>query len=331
MPDVMDWLLEADDENPGVRYFTLVDLLDRPAGDPDVVDARQALMTRGQAPAILEAQDRAGYWEKPGTGYYPKYRGSVWSLIYLAQLGADPADPRIRSGGEYLLSNAMTAAGTFSMTGTPSGNIGCLNGNLCAALLDLGFGQDERLIRAIEHMARFTTGDGIAPGGERKAPLRYLKSATCGPGFRCSANNRLPCAWGAIKVLGAFSEVPEEHRSATMRAAVEAGVAFLLDRDLASGDYPTATGPSPLWRQFGFPLGYTSDLLEALAVLQGLGRGRDSRLAPALRVVLSKRDKKGRWALEHTPGRTWGKFGKVGEANKWVTLRALCALKNWNI
>ena len=47
-------------------------------------------MEQGPVPAILAAQDAAGYWEKPGAGYYPKYRGTVWSIIYLAQLGADP-------------------------------------------------------------------------------------------------------------------------------------------------------------------------------------------------------------------------------------------------
>jgi hypothetical protein len=37
----------------------------------------------------------------------------------------------------------------FTLSGTPAGNISCLAGNLGAALLDLGFGGDERLLQAL--------------------------------------------------------------------------------------------------------------------------------------------------------------------------------------
>jgi len=89
MSAVIEWLLEEDVANPGIRYHVLTALLQRSADDPEVVAAHQAVMERGPVPAILAAQDPAGYWEKPGEGYYPKYRGTVWSVIYLAQLGAD--------------------------------------------------------------------------------------------------------------------------------------------------------------------------------------------------------------------------------------------------
>lgn len=34
--DPLPWLLEPDPANPGVRYFALRDLLDRPETDPEV-------------------------------------------------------------------------------------------------------------------------------------------------------------------------------------------------------------------------------------------------------------------------------------------------------
>jgi hypothetical protein len=137
----------------------------------------------------------------------------------------------------------------------------------------------------------------------------------------------LPCAWGAIKALGAFAEIPEQGRSPAVRAAVETGIEFLLGHNLAAGDYPTATEPSPLWQTFGFPLGYTADLLEALHVLARLGLGRDAKLARAVETVRDKQDADGRWALEYTPPNTWANFGPVGRPNKWVTLRALTVLQ----
>lgn len=317
--DVVPWLLEPG--NPSVRYLALTELLGQSAVDPEVVTIQSAIPGWGPARAILDARWPEGYWMRPGIGYSPRYRATIWQVIFLAAMGTPPTEA-IERACAYVLDHSRLPDGRFSAYKTARGAVTCLNGNLLRAMLRLGHG-DLRVQESLEAMAEMVDRDGFR--------CRFNAIGTGGGPPPVRMGDGLPCAWGAIKVLGAFSEVPEEHRSATMRAAVEAGVAFLLDRDLASGDYPTATGPSPLWRQFGFPLGYTSDLLEALAVLQGLGRGRDSRLAPALRVVLSKRDKTGRWALEHTPGRTWGKFGKVGEANKWVTLRALCALKNWNI
>ncbi len=83
----LPWLLEEQD--PEVRYLTLRDLLDRPADDPELVQARSDCCQTGMIARVLEEMNPAGYWEKPGPGYYPTYFGSVWSIILLAQLGAD--------------------------------------------------------------------------------------------------------------------------------------------------------------------------------------------------------------------------------------------------
>jgi hypothetical protein len=330
MDEVLDWLLEEDVHNPGVRYFALTELLDRAADDPEVVAARRAAMEYGPVPAILAAQDPAGYWEKPGPGYSPKYRSTVWSMIYLAQLGADPGDPRVRAGGEYLLANALTATGLFSMTGTPMGNIACLAGNLGASLLDLGFWGDERLVGALERMAQYVTGEGVAPTDEKKAPLRYLKSGACGPGFRCSANNRLPCAWGAVKVLRALARVPQAERTPSMEAALAAAVDFLFGADPATADYPAGYSdkPSTSWFRFGFPVFYVTDVLQTAEALTDAGYGGDPRLAATYDLILGKRDKAGRWTMAYSyVGKTWADIEQRGKPSKWVTLRARRVLK----
>jgi len=50
---VLDWLLEEDAGNPGVRYFALRDLVGKGDDDPEVVAARQAVMATGPVPVIL--------------------------------------------------------------------------------------------------------------------------------------------------------------------------------------------------------------------------------------------------------------------------------------
>jgi hypothetical protein len=329
MDALLDWLLEQDEGNPGVRYFALKLLAGCSDSDPELQDARRAIMERGPVPAILAQQHEAGYWVKAGAGYYPKYRGTAWSVIYLAQLGADPKNPQTQAAGSYLLDHAVARTGVFTYTGTPAGNINCLAGNLGAALLDLRFGDDERLIKSLDLVARFATGEGVSSSNEKKAPLHYFRSGTCGPGFRCSANNRMPCAWGAVKVLRALARLPEKVRTPTINRAVQATVEFLLNVDPATADYPGGYSdkPSRSWFRFGFPVFYVTDVLQIAEVLTEAGYGGDPRLAATYDLVLGKRDSAGRWRMEYSyRGKTWCDAEQHGAPSKWVTLRALRVL-----
>jgi hypothetical protein len=326
----LPWLLEQDSDNPGVRYFALTDLLHRPPDDPDVTEARRAVMSTGPVPVLLDAQQPEGYWEKPGPGYFPQYRASVWAVTMLGQLGADGADERVRRGCEYVLQHALDKNGAFSMSAIPSQAILCLNGHLLAALLDLGWSGAVRVHRALEWVARMVTGEGVAPTAEKGAPLRYLKSATCGPGFCCGYNAKKPCAWGAVNVMQAFSRLPEEARTPLIDQAIEAGLEFLLSKDPAVADYPMGSGtkPSGNWFRFGFPLFWVTDVLHNLEVLTSFGYGADPRLVAAIDLVVGKQDESGRWKMEYSyNGKTLVDIEEKGKPSKWVTLRALRLLK----
>jgi len=328
--DPLPWLLDFDRVNPGVRYFSLIDLLDRDPASSEVLKAQKDIMDSGPVPAILARQNSEGYWSKPGPGYGPKYQGTTWQIIFLAQLGADLNLPSVRAGCEYVLDHNPAPYGGFSYTGQNSGLIHCIQGNLCAALIDLGWLGDTRLEKAIEWLARSVTGEGIAPAGERQAAVRYLRSGNSGPGFLCSANDHLPCAWGAIKVMLALSKIPEEARSTSVQAAIDTGIEFLFSRDPAVADYPMGYSekPNTSWFKFGFPLGYITDVLQNLEVLTALGYGSDPRLQPALELLLNKQDRHGRWKLEYTyNGKTWVDIEEKKQPSKWVTLRALRVLK----
>jgi len=330
--DPIPWLLESDPNNPSARYFALRDLLDRPEDDPEVQAARVAIMTTGPVPAILDAQYPDGYWVKPGGGYSPKYRSTVWQIIFLAELGADPSDERVRRGCEYLLSHAIAANNAFSVyqKPVPSGSVLCLNGNLLHALQRLGYADDPCVQAVLDWLVRAITGEG---------GFRYLKSGTSGPGFACSVNEGQPCAWGANKAMKALIAIPAERRTPAVQRAIEVGAEFLLSRDPAVADYPYTKRVSSTWFKFGFPLTYWSDVLETTAVLAvspvgpnyrvELGYGSDPRLANALQLILSKQDAQGRWKLENSlHGKMWADIEKKGKPSKWVTLRALRVLKH---
>jgi hypothetical protein len=312
--DPLPWLLEPG--NPSVRYLTLRDLLDRTADDPQAAGARQAILSWGPVRRILDAQWPEGYWMHPGVGYSPKYRATVWQIILLAAMGVPHCQP-VRRAVEYTLAHSRLPDGRFSARQDDQGAVLCLNGNLLRALAWFGYADDSRVVETRQAMAAQIARDGFR--------CRYNTRAKDRP-HRMS--DGLPCAWGAIKALGALAALPDETRTPEEQEGIRQAVDFLLAHDLAAGDYPTATRPSPLWKKFGFPLGYTSDVLEALEVLLQAGVPADgSRLQTALSVVLAKQNDQGRWPLEHIPGKTWASFGPKNEPNKWVTLRALRVLK----
>ena len=317
--DPLPWLLEPDPANPGVRYLRLPDLLDRAADEPEVVAAQAAIMATGPVPAILAAQAPEGYWAKAGTGYSPKYRATSWQIIFLAELGADPADERVRRGCDYLLTHSVAANDAFSVYQSlgPSGALHCLNGNLLYALARLGYAGDRRVQGALAWQVNAITGEG---------DVRFYDAGTSGPGFACGVNLGQPCGWGAVKAMKALAAVPAAQRTPAMQRAIEVGVDFLFSRDPAAADYPYTERVSPHWFKFGFPLSYWSDVLETAAVLVELGYGGDARLAPAIDLILSKQDAQGRWKLENSLNRKmWIDIEQRGKPSKWVTLRALRA------
>jgi len=324
--DVISWLLEPDE--PGVRYLALRDVLDRPSDDPELIEARREAHTRGPIAAVLDKMKPEGYWVRPGPGYTAKYRSTVWALILLAQLGAQvDQDERINRACAYLIEQALTPGGQFSIHRTPSSTIDCLQGNLCWALLEMGF-DDPRLKGAFEWMARTVTGEGMAPKGDKEAELRYY-AYNCGPLFACGPNGNQPCAWGGAKVMLAFSKLPEAQRTQLIKSAIQEGAEFFLGSDPVKANWPTRLGdkPSGNWWKFGFPVFYITDLLQVVEALVTLGYANDPRLANAIDLIIRKQDEQGRWLLEHDYPKSWVNFGPKKTANKWVTLRAVRVLK----
>jgi len=321
----LEWLLEPEDI--GVKYLAMRDLLETTPEELPAV--KKSAHTEGPIATVLDKMYQEGYWEKPGHGYYPKYSGTVWSVILLAQLGASPEiDPRVATACSYILDNNLTQGGHFTPTGLPSGTVDCLQGNLCDSLLDLGC-SDPRLDEAFEWMARSVTGEGVAPMKDKGAPLRYY-AGKCGPNFACGANNKLSCAWGAVKVMMAYGKLPKEKRTPLIDNAIKMGEDFIFGKDPVTADYPCgwASKPSGNWWKFGFPVFYVTDILQIAEALIALGYGKDPRLANTIKYIREKQDSQGRWPLEYDyTGKTWVNFGPKKQPNKWVTLRALRVLQ----
>jgi hypothetical protein len=324
--DPRPWLLDA--ASPAVRHLALGQLCDRRADDPDVRAARTAAMSADPIAAMLAAQDPAGWWARPGVGYGPKYASTVWTLVFLDQLGADCDDARIRTACAYVLDHTQTASGGFGALAAgearpaPSSALHCLNGNLLRALIGFGWLGHERVARSIDWQAAAITGVG---------DIRFYRSSTPGPGFRCGANDGLPCAWGATKAVLALARIPPERRAPHVQQALDAGVAFLLSRNPATADYPMGYGntrPNGSWFRTGFPSGYVTDVLQVLEALCEAGEAGDPRLGPAIDWLLAQQDDRGRWANRYAYGGNMiVDIDVQGQPSRWVTLRACRVLR----
>jgi hypothetical protein len=248
--------------------------------------------------------------------------------MFLDQLGADPRHPLVAAACEYVLSHAQAASGGFAASGQgseaappPSRVIHCLTGNLLAALIGLGWLDDARVARAIEWQARVVTGEG-QPGFTALVP---------GPGFRCGANEGLPCAWGAVKVVLGLARIPVRRRTPLVHAALQTGIDLLLSHDPAVADYPMGYGntrPSGSWFKLGFPSGYVADVLQVLEALCAAGVADDPRMDNAVAWLLAQQDGAGRWANRYTyEGKLVRDIDTHGQPSRWVTLRACRVLK----
>lgn len=324
--DSVNWLLEAD--NPSVRYLALTDLLGKSNNDSEVMAARKDIMLSGVVPKILAKQEDGGNWETVERFYAAKYKGTVWQLIILAELGADENDVRIKKACEFILENSQEQiSGGFSAWlstqvggGRYSGVLPCLTGNMVWSLIRLGFLDDERVKRGINWIVeyqRFDDGGFVAP---KNWP--YAKATSC--------FGKHSCHMGAAKALKALAEIPTDKRSAEVADVIEKGAEYFLLHYIFKKSHDLSKVPKPGWLRLGFPLMYQTDVLELLRILTKLGY-KDERMQEAIDLLISKQDESGKWFLENTfNGRYQTNIEQKGESSKWLTLYALIVLKRFH-
>lgn len=291
-----DWLMES--EIPSIRYFTLRHLLDQPEDSEQVQTTRHAMATTGPIPEILQKQAEAGHWEGDNNFYQPKYTSVHWTMLLLAELGADPTHEGMQRGVDYVLD-----ATTESLQAHDHG-WECLWGNILYYALYCGFYDDERT----QHMINFLANSDD---------------------WKCRHNNELPCAWGAARTLWGLAAMPASQRADAVTTAIDEGVRFLLERySLLEAKYPTPGEPHKLWHKLNYPLFYQGDVLFVLRVLAALDRLDHPDAQPALQWLAARRKANGRWGGGSPFGsRTWNALGNRSETPRWISLQAAMILK----
>jgi len=323
--DLIPWLLEKD--NSSVRYLTLTQLLGKSVADRKVQEAKQNIMKIGSIPDILAKQKPGGFWEKHEDFYLrTKYKGTVWQLIILAELGADGQDPRIQKAVEFILAISQDRqSGGFSYDGTQKNGgqhskvLPCLTGNMAWSMIKFGYLDDPRIQQGIDWIVRHQRyDDGILtpPKG-----WPYEKLEKCW--------GRHTCISGVAKALKALAEIPPEKRTREVKLCLEEGSEFLLKHHIYKRSHNLRRVSKPKWLKLAFPTVWDTDVLEILEILIKLGY-RDRRMQDALDLIISKQTEEGWWLLEQTyNGRFQVNIEQKGKPSKWITFRALKVIKDF--
>jgi hypothetical protein len=341
--DTIEWLLEKD--NPSIQYYTLTDLLDYPLDHPDVVEANKTINIDSRVERILSKQDPKGHWESVDEPYRPKYKSSFWQVMILSLLGLDKTNPRVRKSVEYVC-QFQHEEGGFTTSGNvkakkkylhlkekskkkrrkvPSesewiqeyihdSQLTCLTGNVCLALIRMGYASDERVKNGLNWLVRVQNEDG---------------GWLC-PYWKAHAKDKHGCFMGTITPLDAISELPLNQRTPEMERSLEAGIEFLLMHHLFRADHHDFKVIKESWLTFGFPQ-FFYDILRGLSVVCKSEHADDKRIDEALSILLEKQQDDGSWILESSPiGRMQTNLEQKGKPSKWITFKALKVIKTVN-
>jgi hypothetical protein len=312
LKSAVDWLLEPD--QPAIRYLTLTELQEKSEKDPEVIEAKKAILERGWAADILARQDPEGYWESKERFYTPKYLSTNWMLLILSDLGLTKKDKRIALACEQWMERFSKKDGGSAMEGSKASHL-CTTGNTARALIKFGYSEDPRVKSAIKWMVE--------------------NSAKLG-GWSCFGSGRNLDSW---EPMSAFAVYPKQKWTKDIHEVVEKAAEFYLEREVhRQGEHYEP------WYRFHYPVHYYYDLLVGLDFMTALGYAKDKRLNHAIEVLKKKKGKDGRWNLDAVHPDVEGgvaewyakhpkqaptpfSLEKVGEPSKMITLRAMIVEK----
>jgi hypothetical protein len=332
---IQEWLLEED--NPSVRYFTLLNLLEKSNSSPEIGETKRLIMQKEPVTKILSKQNQDGSFLTskmaaksptidPKNGYQPKYRGTIWQAIFLAQLGADMNDKRIKKLGEYILkTNYYPEIKVFGLRFLRNkkeiSTIPCYVGNMVWALSKLGFYKDQRVQDSIKWLLKYQRFDD----GDFKTPDEWPYR---GKADRCFSKHS--CYSGCTQALKAMTVIPEKDRTPEIKSFIQKAVKYILLHKV----YKKSHGKErPIRKEYEFlifPSYYYDDILQIIDSLVFF-KVKDKSIDEALQYILDKRQPSGKWLLERTirPSAMHARFEDKDTVSKWITYRVLDILKKY--
>jgi len=334
--DTISWLLEED--NPSVRYLTLVNILGRDETDKEVAAIKGRIMEEGSVRKILSHQRSDGSFLSESllnrygrvtasSGYLPKYKGTIWQAIFLAQFGADAADDRIRRLCRFVLdTNYSTECRTIGIYTERKGDVKfitlpCYVANMVWSLSRLGFYHDSRIQDSIKWLLKYQRFDD----GDFNTPTQWPYQ---GRRDRCFSQHS--CYIGCTQALKAMTVIPPAERDKRIGEFINKAIAFVLLHRIYKRSRDRYKPIRAEYKLMTFPLTYYDDVPAILETLLFFGV-KNRYVAEAVKFVSSKRNMTDRWVLEKTVSASsmYTGMGRKGKENKWITYRAANVFKKY--
>jgi hypothetical protein len=265
--DPLPWLLASDE--PAARWVTLVELLDRPADDPDVRTAHAAVLAD---PGTHDLLGRLLDWEAPPpiSGHdAPVFAPNLLHLLADMGVGADD-DPHIVVVLDQMLRHTDDA-GRFASFSAPRGQgdqywsvLQCDTFAITDVLVRFGRGADAAVRRAL---ARIAADVADTPQG-RAWPCR----PDAVTGFRGPGRKADCCPMLLVEGARLFSRLPEGERPAW---TLDAGRALLRSWRERGGEKPYMFGHGRQFKTVKWPPTWYGAylVLDAVGRLPDLWRG----------------------------------------------------------
>lgn len=317
--DLTDWLLA--EGAPWVRYRTLVDLLDRPEDDPEVMSAHQAMLDHPQVQGLIEALRE---WPGPPLKRHNDAKHLLHKLPVLADFGLRADDPGMGEVIQNVLAHQLPE-GAFTITvqiALRYGGTGrpqqvwmlCDAPTILYALLSFGLGEKEGVQQAVEHLASLVRDNGWP----------CAASPDLGK-FRGPGRKDDPCPYVNLIALKALAQAPGLRDS----DACHTGAEMLLghwERQKERKIYLFGIGTD--FRRLKYPLIWYDILHFAEVLTRFPWLHDDPRLGEIMDTLIAQADEKGRF----TPSSVWmawkgWEFGQKKAPSPWITFLALRAAK----
>jgi len=304
---VVQWLLDSD---PSIRWQVMRDVIRAPADE--VATERARVAREGAGAQLLAVQGADGQWG--GAAWNRGWNSTMHVLMLLREMGLEPASDGARHA-MALVRDRVTWRGDAAYDGRSFflGEVEpCINGQVGA--VGAYFGQD------VQGIVNRLLVEQLADGGW---------NCEAANGALSSSFNTTICVLEALleyeRACGGLPEVTRARRRGQeylleRRLLRRRSTGEVIERDRKGGG---------AWTSFAYPTWWHYDVLRGLDYLRCAGVAPDERVAEAIALVASKRDRDGRWPLDtRYPGSMPVQMDDgEGRPNRWNTLRALRVLR----
>jgi len=297
-----------------VRFFALTDVLGESETSGAVRAAKRHILDGTRLRTLLSGQRADGGF---GVDWYKKWAGATWRLVSAVELGVPPENVVARRAADHVLCRLPWVRGGPHDPHRIRGRFrlhASVIGNPLGVCARLGMADDPRVRRIAHSLVRWQWPDG------------GWNCDSSEDAWHSSFYESLAPLWGLneyLRATGDDSVRPSVDRAADL---------FLKHRLFRSCHGEKVIDPG--WIRLHYPVYWRYDILQALRVLDQVGKLRDPRARDALDLVESKRATDGTWYAE---GRFWHRgpanaantevvdWGATGP-NEMITLNALRVL-----